>query len=123
LFAAINISPGETFRLLDSVHPETTYAGKLFLKSPFEKGGFRGIYKGLPPPPSSPLPKGGVLRSFRMETIYQLVIKTLAYCSLLTKNYPGRQIAGRFHGRGARFHDAVDDILGSSRGAGDKHAV
>ena len=30
---------GSRFRSIDSVHPETPYDGKRFLKSPFEKGG------------------------------------------------------------------------------------
>jgi hypothetical protein len=48
-------------------HPETPQVGKKFLKSPFEKGGFRGIYKGLQNPPSPLFPKGGVLKIFRMK--------------------------------------------------------
>jgi hypothetical protein len=31
-----------------------------YLKSPFEKGRFRGIYQGLQIPPSPPFPKGRV---------------------------------------------------------------
>jgi hypothetical protein len=42
---------------------------KPVLKPPFEKGGFRGIFKGLSNPPAPPFTKGGgILGSFLMET-------------------------------------------------------
>jgi hypothetical protein len=39
----------------------------MFLKSPFEKGGFRGIYKGLPNSPQPPFSKGGSFKEFTDE--------------------------------------------------------
>jgi hypothetical protein len=41
-----------------------TGPNKGLLKSPFSKGGFRGIIKRLSNPPSPPLKKGGKIQAF-----------------------------------------------------------
>jgi hypothetical protein len=50
-------------RLLKNYHLmviQSILKDQVCLKSPFEKGGFRGIYRGLQNPPSPPLEKGGI---------------------------------------------------------------
>jgi hypothetical protein len=45
---------------MDSFHPERSHAGKQSLKSPFYKGGFRGIFRELLKSPLAPLFQRGV---------------------------------------------------------------
>jgi hypothetical protein len=56
-------------RIIDLDMKAGTDSRTLQLKSPFAKGGFRGISRGYKIPPNPPLKKGGKISFFRITLI------------------------------------------------------